>query len=170
MIDFTAFRRFGPGIAFVGNISPQTIAICRCKLCFDEKSNPIQWMRDFAEKDGEHDSQDQKMNYVLLPARALGYCLRNKIWAQFDVTKVKGIESPSSKEFSEKLIFPEDSKTVKEDLKILVEQHGKPNDYMIGDPIAGKGCGLVILLHGKLSVSSSRSRYIELRPRSSRCW
>ena len=170
IIDITAYKRYGPGTAFIGNLSPQSIVPCRCKLCFDEKSNPNQWMRDFARKDGEDDSENEKKNYLLLPGRALGYCLHNKIWAQFDVRKVKPIESPSSMEFSQRLIFPEDSKTVKEDLKTLIEQHGKPNSDMVGDPIAGKGCGLVILLHGKIGLSQARSQYIKFRSRSSWRW
>lgn len=149
MIDFTAYKRYGPSTGAAGNLSPIPYMVCKCRLCFGEGSTCDQWLRDFAIEDGNNDSADEGQNSLLLPARVLGYCLHDKVWAQFHVTKVEDVQTSISDEFSNKLVFPEDSETAKQDLKILIEQHGKPNPHTIGDPIAGKGCGLVVLLHGK---------------------
>ena len=173
MVDFEGYRRYGPNTSIVGSLgdlTPQSAEPCKCKLCFNERSNCNQWMRDFADKDGENDTADEKQNNLLLPARALGYCLRKKIWAQFHVRTVKDINPPSSDEWSERLVFPEDLETVKQDLKTLIEQHGKPVSDMVGDPVPEKGCGLVVLLHGKRSLFDSGFQCIEVQSRSSRSW
>ena len=150
MIDFEAYKTYGPSAgAAVGQLSPRLVVPCKCKLCFDETTNSKQWMQDFGKKGAEDDTDEEKDNYLLLPARALGYCLHRKIWAQFHVTGVEDIATPSSDTFSKKLVFPESLETVKNDLKTLIEQHGKPIEHYVGDPIAKKGCGLVVLLHGE---------------------
>ena len=150
MVDFAAYKIYGPSPgSAVGDSSPRPTVPCKCKLCFDERTNCNQWMQDFGKKDGKDDTAEEKENYWLVPARALGYSLHRKIWAQFHVRRVKHINTPSSETFFKELIFPETLKKAKEDLKTLIEQHGKPVEQKVGDPIAGKGCGLVVLLHGE---------------------
>ena len=58
----------------------------------------------------------------------------------------------------------------KQDLRTLIEQHGKPNPHIIGDPIAGKGCGLVVLLHGELDLLYIGFQDTEEQRRSSWRW
>ena len=152
MVDFEGYKTWGPSLSVIGNLgdlAPNFAEACTCKLCLDESSNCHQWMRDFANGNGENDTADEKRNNLLLPPRVLGYCLHKKFWAQFHVRTVKDIETPHSEEWSEGVVFPEESENIKQDLRTLIEQHGKPISHMIGDPVAGKGCGLVVLLHGK---------------------
>ncbi|KAL9023383.1 MAG: hypothetical protein Q9196_007236, partial [Gyalolechia fulgens] len=152
MIDFTAYARYSPsGVCAVGSLRPMDAA-CTGRLCFDQSSNCTQWMRRFAAKDTGHDSADEDRNYLLLPARLLGYCLNAKVWAQFHVNPIGGIETVDVDQMMQKLIFDEESEGVKEDLKILIEQHGATESDLIVDPVKGKGAGLVILLHGKESL------------------
>ncbi len=156
MVDFAAYKMYGPSAgSAVGDLLPRLVVPCTCKLCFVERTNCNQWMQDFGKKDGNDDTAEEKENYLLVPARALGYCLHRKIWAQFHVRRVNHINIPSSDAFSKELIFHETLKAAKEDLKTLIEQHGKPVEHMFGDPIAGKGCGLVVLLHGERSTFHS---------------
>ena len=97
-----------------------------------------------------HRSIEEDENYLLLPARVQGYCLKTKVWAQFHVNRIEDVEAVDPERIMKALVFPEESKSVKEDLRILVEQHGSedPDLPLIADPIAGKGSGLIILLHG----------------------
>ena len=106
-------------------------------------------MRRFAEEDNGSALPDEDLNYLLLPARLLGYCFSTKVWAQFHVNKVEAIEVPDAEKAMQKLIFPDELKGIKEDLRILIEQHGSTKVPMIVDPVEGKGAGLVVLLHGK---------------------
>ena len=148
MIDFTGFERYAPDpIGVIGKLQPLRILACKCKLCFGENGNFSEWMSSFTKTDGIE--EDNNRNYSLLPARALGYCLNSKFWAQFHVGRIKHVESPKSNEIFEKLVFPEESEGIKEDLKTLIEQHGSTKTPIITDPIAGKGSGLTLLFHGK---------------------
>lgn len=156
MIDFAAYNQYSPGDGgALGSLYPEEGAACRCQLCLDNTSNCSQWMRRFANKDTGNNSADEDTNYLLLPARLLGYYFNTKVWAQFHVNRVQAIKEPDAEEMG-KLIFPEDSDEVKEDLRILIEQHGSTKLPMIVDPIEGKGSGLVVLLHGKEIPQPSR--------------
>ncbi|KAI4256793.1 MAG: hypothetical protein L6R42_006015, partial [Xanthoria sp. 1 TBL-2021] len=149
MIDFAAYKQYSPGgRGTLGSLYPVEGAACKCQLCLDNTSNLSQWMCGFADEDMGNISADEDINYLLLPARLLGYCFNTKVWAQFHVNRVKAIKIPDAKKEMEKLIFPEESDSVKEDLGILIEQHGSTKLPMIVDPIEGKGAGLVVLLHG----------------------
>ena len=150
MIDFTAYKRYSlTGIYAIGSLCPTQMIACKCQLCFDEKNNCTQWMRRFAEEAAGNDSADEANNYLLLPARLLGYCFKTKVWAQFHVNGIGAIETPDADNMMKKLIFPEESKKIKDDLRILIEQHGSTKLPLVTDPIKGKGAGLVVLLHGK---------------------
>ena len=150
MIDFTAYKQYGPSsFGAIGHLCPISIVACKCPLCFDEKANCAQWMQRFAGEDPDNESVAENSNYMLLPARLLGYSFSTKAWAQFHVGRVGDIRTIDAEKMMEKLIFPEESEDVKGDLRILIEQHGSTQVPLIVDPIEGKGAGLVILLHGE---------------------
>ena len=168
MIDFAGFERYTPDpIGVIGKLRPQRMLGCKCKLCFDD-SGSSEWMSKFAKTDGRE--QDGNRNYSLLPARALGYCLGTKAWAQFHIERIKDIESPNSDDILKRLIFPEESAGVKEDLRTLIAQHGSIMTPLIADPIAGKGNGLTVLLHGKEDPYLDDTTKVQLLGRSSRRW
>ena len=167
MIDFAGFERYAlDPIGVIGKLSPLRISGCKCKLCFDESGNYNEWMSNFAKPDGREQGED--WNYSLLPARVLGYCLETKVWAQFHVGRIKDIDPPNSDEILKRLIFPEESEGVKEDLRTLIEQHGSIMTPLIADPIEGKGSGLTILLHGKGHLYFDAITKVQLPRRSSR--
>lgn len=165
MIDFKAYKLYSPsGIGATGSLLPQRgIAACKCRLCFDKSYNCTEWMRNFAADasttgtttNDSNESTEEDNNYLLLPARVLGYCFNTKVWAQFHVNGVHAIEEPDINTMMQKLIFPEEAQGVKEDLKNLIEQHGNAKPPLIVDPIKGKGAGLVILLHGPPGVGKT---------------
>ena len=167
MIDFAGFERYAPDpIGVIGKLHPLRILGCKCKLCFDESGNFSEWMNNFGKMDGRE--QDENRYYSLLPAQALGYCLGTKVWAQFHIRRIKDIESPKSDDILKRLIFPEESEGVKEDLKTLIEQHGSITTPLVADPIPGKGSGLTILLHGKKHLYFDVIAKAQLPCRSSR--
>ncbi|KAL9629701.1 MAG: hypothetical protein Q9204_005126 [Flavoplaca sp. TL-2023a] len=156
MIDFAAYEQYSlDGVGALGSLDPMEGAACKCQLCLDNTSNCSEWMRRFANEDMTNIPAAEDINYSLLPARLLGYCFNAKVWAQFHVNRVEAVEMPDAKRDMEKLIFPEEADGVKEDLKILIEQHGSTKLPMIVDPIEGKGAGLVILLHGPPGVGKT---------------
>ncbi|KAL8908079.1 MAG: hypothetical protein Q9171_005597 [Xanthocarpia ochracea] len=156
MIDFAAYKQYSPGGGgALGSLEPEEDAACKCQLCLDSTSNFSQWMRRFANEDMGNSSADDDINYFFLPARLLGYCFNTKIWAQFHVNRVKAINISNAKKEMEKLKFPEELDSVKEDLRILIQLHGKTELPMIVDPIEGKGAGLVVLLHGPPGVGKT---------------
>ncbi|KAL8775343.1 MAG: hypothetical protein Q9209_000350 [Squamulea sp. 1 TL-2023] len=111
-------------------------------------SNCAQWIRRFDKDAAGNDSANEDSNYLLLPARLLGYFFNDKAWAQFHVDRIKPIETSDAKKLMEKLVFPSELGEVKDDLKTLIEQHGNTKRPLVVDPVGGKGAGLVVLLHG----------------------
>jgi hypothetical protein len=154
MIDCTAFEQYSPSSSDLGHLKRLSLDICNCTLCLDEQRHCREWIQQF---DMENESETQGLsrstekimhNYLLLPPRVLGYCLNSKIWGQFHVDAITDIDPPNSDDFDKKLIFPDNSDDVKTDLKTLIAQHGSTQGHIVADPVAGKGAGLVILLHG----------------------
>lgn len=154
MIDFEAYKLYSlSGIGAHGSLRAQAhVVACKCQLCFDKADSCTEWMRNFAADSADEESAATDANYLLLPARVLGYCFNPKIWAQFYVKRVRAIDPPNVAKVMGRLVFPEEAEGVKEDLKTLIEQHGKTGPPLIVDPIKGKGTGLVILLHGTTSL------------------
>ncbi|KAL8949006.1 MAG: hypothetical protein Q9222_004846 [Ikaeria aurantiellina] len=154
--DCTAYKQYSlDGTCALGGFCPTKVVACKCELCFDQESNCISWMRRFAEEPAKSDLTAEDANYLLLPARVLGYCFSSKAWAQFHVRKVGAIEPANKKQMMDRLIFPEESASVKVELQVLIEQHGRTELPLIADPIKGKGAGLVVLLHGPPGVGKT---------------
>lgn len=167
MIDFAAYQQYSPGgSSALGSLEPVEGPACKCQLCLDDTCT--KWMAKFDNEDKGNSSADEDINYLLLPARLLGYCFNTKVWAQFHVNRVQPIRKLDAGAEMKKLIFPEESEDVKEDLRILIEQHGNTKLPMIVDPIEGKGAGLVVLLHGEEIPNPSRHIQAHAHKRSSR--
>jgi hypothetical protein len=147
-IDFAAYQKSGPVLTRAGRLAPLLHSVCPCSLCLDQKRK--NWIKSFGKVPQEEAPQQQVEDYRLLPARLLGYDFTTKIWGQFYVNRVKDDVRPDQNSF-DRLIFPRGSKAAKEELKTLVMYHGKYKSP-IEDPVAGKGQGLVILLHGGTSL------------------
>ena len=99
-------------------------------------------------KEKKHDISDEQ-KILTTPPRVLGWSTTRKLWCEFRVTEVKAAEKGNPRIFEEELQL--DPK-VKKMIKALVEQHNRndaSDDVTSPDLIAGKGLGLVIMLHGK---------------------
>lgn len=101
-MDADSYLRFGPGVLCLGNKIPMPIKDpCDCELClsFDRKN----WSEKFVKCETKEDDFD----YLLLPARVLGYALNRKIWAQFTVDEVEDVDNASPDEvYDNQLVFP----------------------------------------------------------------
>lgn len=164
MIDAESYEQDGRGTLQVGGLCPLADSNrCSCTLCLDPEDG--QWIKEFPKviTDAEDDvtgvpytPQASEENYLLLPARVLGWAFKTSTFAQFLVDHVHmNQDKCPEQEFDKQLIFPKTRESNKADIKNLIMAHksnenktsnrGKP---ILSDPVAGKGAGLVILLHG----------------------
>ncbi|KAI9644987.1 hypothetical protein NHQ30_007022 [Ciborinia camelliae] len=155
MIDFESYFRYGPAFGRIGSLTPQSdLDECGCHACrtndplrekfrtrFDEEAN---------QRDNWHDEQ-----YMLCPPRVLGYILRDKQWAQLQVTALRNIPRLGFRNsWSERLKLA-DGEVTKNIILDLVSSHGtktegdENNRLEVDDIVANKGKGLVILLYGE---------------------
>lgn len=133
---------------------------CVCSIC---KASPLQeWRPDSGE---EFPADDSRL--MSLPPRLLGFSLKDKVWGQFLVDKLKPINFIDDPEhlnpFQHELQLDMESK---EQLMALVKYHKatslrkqaedrKGIDSKSFDVIEGKGQGLAILLHGPPGVGKT---------------
>lgn len=155
-MDADSYLRFGPGILCLGDKVPILIkGSCDCELCLS--SDRKKWSEKFV----NYEMREDDFDYLLLPAKVLGYALNRKIWAQFTIDEVADVDNASPNEvYNNQLVFPgNDSEDQKVDLKSLVVDHIKVREReasshkLVNDPIRGKGKGLILLFHGIVRCS-----------------
>jgi SpoVK/Ycf46/Vps4 family AAA+-type ATPase len=100
---------------------------------------------------------EEKNFLALLPPRYLGYSLQNKFWGQFSVDRTSAPDEKDLKAFQTNLQLNQEYKDL---IKALVSKHDAGNNSDDGqkkvtDIVAGKGKGLVILLHGPPGVGKT---------------
>ena len=147
VIDFRSFREHGPREARNGLLSPQTRAtLCNCSLCMSEESK--EWMTEF----GKQGEKKDRIEYAMLPPRALGFSLNDMLWGQFLINGINEIGAEDvDHTFDNELIFPEGKEdAIKKTVKALIMNHKMQPSSQITDPISGKGQGLILLFHGEL--------------------
>lgn len=156
MVDFESYFRYGPSVAQVGSLRPNhDDAECQCLECRSNEELKARYRFRFDEKGSQEDWEEEQ--YMLCPPRVLGYILRDKQWAQLQVTSLKNIPKVDSNDSWSnrlKLADGEDTKTM---LLNLVKGHGTTQSASgkhgleIDDIVVNKGKGLVILLYGLTS-------------------
>lgn len=88
------------------------------------------------------DLKRDTLTLLLCPQQVHGYCFREKIWKSFNVTQLKPVGF--RKNAWNRLVLDEEYKDI---VQAMVASYvGKTAD--LGDLVAGKGQGLVALLHG----------------------
>jgi hypothetical protein len=142
---------------------------CVCGLC--KLSDLRRWKADSAvnhtyEGICESFVKDQE-RFLFLPPRLLGYALKEKVWGQFLVDKLRPIVSTEDDEhqgpFWNELELEDESKKLP---MSYMQHHKAPSSRIPGqitgsidakafDIIEGKGQGLVILLHGPPGVGKT---------------
>lgn len=155
MVDFESYFRYGPASARVGSLVPDgDTDECRCLDCRGNKELRAKYRTKFDEDECQRGDWDNEQ-YMLCPPRVLGYILRDKQWAQLQVTLLRDIpKDDQSKSWSEGLQLADGGKTKKMILD-LVNGHGTRESAAgedvleVNDIVDKKGKGLVILLYGK---------------------
>ena len=158
MVDFESYFRYVPSIARVGflvqeNGYPQ----CRCSDCRENQRLQEGYRTRFDEETCQEGEWEDEQ-YMLCPPRVLGYVLRDKQWAQLQISVLQSIPRKDLHDsWSTRLKLADGEKTKKMILE-LVKGHG-PSDAQehdgleVDDIISKKGKGLVILLYGMILVS-----------------
>lgn len=123
---------------------------CNCTSCLGNEALR-KTLR--VEYDGAKENSDfSDEQFLICPPRVLGYAMRQKTWCQLLVSEIKAVKHDKEDAFK-RLVLPGPQKTL---IRSLVSKHGVRDEYgennsQLEDIIGGKGKGLVILLHGKLS-------------------
>ena len=163
MVDVEAYREFHSGVQQIGNLRVCLHTPCQCSYCISpERKRWIKAFKDPQKKNEELPGKDETENWLLLPYRLFGYAIEDDFWAQFPV---EGMSKYTHKDQDayDKVLFPDDKENQKSALRQLVKSHlsendqNKPDGYWVSDFIHGKGQGVVVLLHGKLSNSTMLS-------------
>lgn len=158
MIDFESYYKYAQPWSSLGKyVIDDEEGECDCTDCRNNEGQLKTWRVGFDNKTGEPTEQWDDLQYIICAPRALGYILREKIWAQLDVTKLKTVDRDGSDDaFMNrlKLAGQENGQKTKELLLSLIQNHGitensDRKDRQLKDLVAEKGRGLVILLHGE---------------------
>ena len=158
MVDFESYFRYGPSIARVGSLMPDSEnPECGCIDCRENEALKAGYRTRYDEETHERGEWEDEQ-YMLCPPRVLGYILRDKQWAQLQVSLLRDIpKKDPSDSWSTRLQLADGEKT-KNMILDLVKGHGtsdEPRDdgLEVDDIIARKGKGLVVLLYGMTSLT-----------------
>jgi ATP-dependent Lon protease len=122
---------------------------CRCGSCTDNVALRKNQRRDFDGWESEKALGEEQR--LLCPPRVLGYHLSTRTWLEMFVEGIIEIKKPESDLQFTKLQLED---THKDLIRDLVQGHVSGTDKapLMKDFVAGKGQGLVILLHGPPGV------------------
>ncbi|KAG9230858.1 AAA family ATPase [Amylocarpus encephaloides] len=162
MVDFTSYNRYGPAVAMLGALAPLAEdPDCNCAEC---RTNVelIDVSRSKYDRATGEDNWDREQ-FILCSPRVLGYVLRDKQWAQLQVTIVSKESNANQDAYFEKLQLKgaDAGKETKNLLMHLVQNNGGvrgPEDSEashLDDIVVNKGKGLVILLYGPPGVGKT---------------
>ena len=156
MVDFESYFRYGPSIARVGSLMQENgHPQCRCNDCNDNRVLQGGYRTRFDEETRQRGIWEDEQ-YMLCPPRVLGYVLRDKQWAQLQVSLLQSIPDKDPHDsWSTRLKLADGEKT-KQMILELVKGHGNSDPSQddaleVDDIISKKGKGLVILLYGTIS-------------------
>ena len=158
MVDYLSYFQYGPAIGYNGAIEPSMDNTdCMCHDCRQNEGLTLRYMTRFDDAKAQSENWNDEQ-YMLCPPRVLGYILKEKQWAQLQVTSLKPIEPNTSKNPWSFRLRLENDKT-KDLLFDLVCSHiSSTTDTAIrslevNNIIPKKGKGLVILLYGMFFLS-----------------
>ena len=159
MVDFESYFRYGPSVAQMGFLIPDSDNLeCGCIDCRENEALRAAYRTRFDEEECQKGKWEDEQ-YMLCPPRVLGYILNDKQWAQLQVSLLKTIpEKDPNDSWSTRLKLADGEKT-KNMILELVKGHGtsdptRDDGLEVDDIIAKKGKGLVILLYGMTSLTS----------------
>ncbi|KAL6714366.1 hypothetical protein ACLMJK_007789 [Lecanora helva] len=159
MVDFESYFRYGPSFAKIGSLDLLTEnQDCACIRCQNNVELNEMYRRRFDKNDGRKEWENEQ--YMLCPPRILGYILRDKQWAQLEVSSLQEIPSVDPNDSLDRVKLADGEQTKKMILN-LVNSHtsadSKDDDsgLTVDDIVAKKGKGLVILLYGPPGVGKT---------------
>lgn len=134
---------------------------CTCGTCSsNERLKHSQKMHYDGAKPGDEWEDTQ---FLICPPRVLGYHLKGKKWVELDVDKVAKIAKIKDRSSFQSLELKQSQKSLIEQLVSGHATGAAGKDRAMKDLTAGKGNGLVILLHGKLRHSCWQWQITKLR-------
>ena len=159
MVDFESYFRYGPSIARVGSLMAESEYLeCGCIDCRENEALKAGYRTRFDEETRQNGEWEDEQ-YMFCPPRVLGYILRDKQWAQLQVSFLHSIpDKDPSDSWSTRLKLADGEKT-KNMILDLVKGHGtsdlpQGDGLEVNDIIDRKGKGLVVLLYGMTSLTS----------------
>ena len=168
MVDFESYFRYGPSIAYVGALRPDNdYSECACVDCRENEGLKAQYRTRFDDEAHQKGKWEDEQ-YLICPPRVLGYLLRDKQWAQLQVSllgKIPDNDPTNSWVTRLKLADGDETKNMILD---LVKGHGtsdptRDDGLEVDDIIARKGKGLVILLYGTSALTpKERAKTLKL--------
>ena len=154
MVDFESYFRYGPAVAKVGALVPiMDSGQCTCLDC--QKDTEVQAaFRTRFDQDKCQEKWEEEQ-YLLCPPRILGYILRDKQWAQLEVTSLSELPEQNLEESLDRVKLADGEETKKMILNLVNSHstaHSKSDDssLVVDDIVAMKGKGLVMLLYGEI--------------------
>lgn len=162
MVDYLSYFQYGSSTKRLGGLESktQTWMDCACSDCAKNPELNTKFRMHFDKLNIQLKKDWEEEQYLICPPRVLGYILKDKQWAQLQVTNLTEIPpSDNDNPWNTRLQLADDKKkcgTTKSLLFDLVRSHissstGDRNadrGLEVNDIVPGKGKGLIILLYG----------------------
>ena len=161
MVDFLSYFQYGPSTKRLGGLESQTQTWmdCACSDCAKNKELNTKFRMHFDKPRIQRKKEWEEEQYLICPPRVLGYILKDKQWAQLQVTNLTEIPpSDNDNSWNTRLQLADDKKKngTKNLLFDLVRSHissstdddNEDGGLEVNDIVPEKGKGLIILLYG----------------------
>lgn len=163
MVDYLSYFQYGPSTKRLGGLesTTQTWMDCTCSDCATNPELITKFRMHFDKLNIQCKKDWEEEQYLICPPRVLGYILKDKQWAQLQVTNLTEIpRTDDHNSWDTRLQLADDKKrsdnTTKSLLFDLVRSHSSSStedrnanrNLEVNDIVPGKGKGLVILLYG----------------------
>ncbi|KAK3399130.1 hypothetical protein B0T20DRAFT_497259 [Sordaria brevicollis] len=171
MVDFLSYFQYGPSTRRLGGLESktQTWMDCACSDCAKNPELITKFRMHFDKLNIQRQEKWEEEQYLICPPRVLGYILKDKQWAQLQVTNLTEIPHKGNDNddiWNTRLQLADDKKrsgNTKSLLFDLVRSHissstddRKGNRGLeVNDIVPGKGKGLIILLYGPPGVGKT---------------
>ncbi|KAF5229970.1 hypothetical protein FAUST_10062 [Fusarium austroamericanum] len=171
MVDYESYFEYGGTMVRNGFLQSDDTQDCLCTDCQTNTGLCARYRTHFDEKKFIEKEEWDEEQYLICPPRVLGYILKDKQWAQLQVTSLSRPSQRDDDELLSRLKLADDkpSKKGKEEstkalLLDLVRSHtsttvkadAKEEEGLnVDDIIPDKGKGLIILLYGPPGVGKT---------------